>query len=124
MTGLHYIMLGVLILSAAVQFNDPDPWAWILIYLSAAFVTLLAIRQKLHWPLTILVAIISLVWSVYCLTRISGPVSVINIISTVDMKTLDIELAREAGGLIIVLSWMVYLLIRAYQNNATQDVEG
>ncbi len=116
-------MLGVFLLSAAVQFNDPDPLAWIMIYLSAAFVTLFAILQMLHWPLTILVAIISLAWSVFSLTRITGPVNFMDIISTVGMKTLDIELAREAGGLLIVFAWMVFLLIRAYPDKTGRDVE-
>ena len=59
---LNGLFLVAYSLSVLVQFNDPDPWAWVAIYLAAAIMCLGWYTSRLpRWlPLSLLV--ISLVW--------------------------------------------------------------
>ena len=55
---------AVFLLSAALQFNDPDPGGWIAIYVAAAAACLVAPRARLGWWLAVAVAVVALPWAV------------------------------------------------------------
>lgn len=105
---LNYVMLVAFLLSVAVQFNDPDPWIWMGMYGFAVLVCLLAALGRLHWSVPLSVAGITLVWGIGVATQAEG-VSWIDLTSTLSMKTLEVEQAREAGGLLVVATWMLVL---------------
>ena len=112
--GLNLLMLLMFVFSVVVQYNDPDPWIWMAIYALAA----LACLQELLWkdnPLVVPAAVgaIALVWAISLLPRVLGKVRVSELFAQFEMKgDLMVEVAREAGGLLIIAVWMQAILIR------------
>jgi hypothetical protein len=102
------VMLLMFLLSAAVQFNDPDPLTWIGIYCAAATVCALEIRRRLPLWAPVAIAVISFVWagSLYFRAR-SVPIG--SLFAAWEMKDLRIEEAREMYGLTIVGVWMIVI---------------
>lgn len=112
---LAMIMLPLFILSMAVQYNDPDPIQWMIIYLIPAIYTVLAIRRNNHWtalPLTLIYLLGTLYWMPG--TPIENPA---NLLTDVKMVNLGVEEWREDGGLLICTGWfalqsLMWLLTR------------
>ena len=46
---LNALFLAAYLLSALVQYNDPDPWAWVAIYLATAAVAFGSISTRFPW---------------------------------------------------------------------------
>ncbi|MEZ0607206.1 transmembrane 220 family protein [Fibrella sp. WM1] len=112
---MKYLSLGfalLFIMFAAVQYNDPDPQVWVPIYGFAAVACLLAcigfggrhVPTWFYWLMAV----------VYLGGAISQwPPSFEGfLLNEVGMKTMNIELARESGGLAIcalamaLLAWL------------------
>ena len=112
--GLNLLMLLMFVFSVVVQYNDPDPWLWMAIYALAA----LACLQELLWNdnhlvVPAAVGAIALVWAISLLPRVIGKVRVSELFAQFEMKgDLMVEVAREAGGLLIVAVWMQAIVIR------------
>ena len=110
----HYIIAGLFVVSAAVQYNDPDPWLWILIYGSVALVAIVKTQfpQVNFGPLIITLL---LILTFYAFTFIPSVIDFWNSSNKSDlvgkMKAEDpwIEGAREFGGLIIAVIALSYL---------------
>lgn len=109
LTTFNILFLLVYLLSAAVQYNDPDALLWIAIYLAAAGMCIvqLSSRQARWLPPSLLV--ISLVWIGMLLPSIIGEVSLGEIVESISMKTREVEEAREIGGLLLVVIWAAVL---------------
>ena len=108
----NYVMLAVFILCIAVQYNDPDPGIWMLIYGLAAIVCFLASRNQMHWLLPVLICLIVLVWGLRLAHQIPENFSFNEIIySYWSMKSYGVEIVRELGGLAIILIWMIVLTL-------------
>lgn len=106
------LFLIAFVLSAAVQYNDPDSVRWIVIYGLAAGMCLAQQWRLLHRLLPALMLIGSLVWIAYLLPNIVGQVSWDDIIESVSMKTKAVEEAREIGGLALIAMWSGILVWR------------
>ena len=104
------LFLLAFLLSAAVQYNDPDAMIWIAIYLVAAYMCIARFRKRQpRWlPPTLLV--ISLVWVGTLLPNIIGQVSPAEIVESISMRTHEVEEAREIGGLMLVAIWSGVLI--------------
>lgn len=97
---------------AAVQYNDPDPQLWVPIYGFAAVASLLScvgfrarhIPSWFYWLMAVVYAGAA-IWQ-------WPPAFEGFLLNEVGMKTINIELARESGGLAIcalamgLLAWM------------------
>lgn len=106
---LNGIFFVSFLLSIVVQFNDPDPVRWIIFYSVATFFCVLAmIKVNTFWPGLAALAYLGGVvyympgWSVDTLKLLMEP----------KMSTNDVELAREAIGLLICAVWMIVLTVR------------
>lgn len=106
--------------SGVVQYNDPDPAMWIIFYSFAAFFCVLAaINVNTFWSGIAMLAYCGGVayympgWSVDSAKLLLEP----------KMSTYDVELAREAFGLMICAFWMLCLTIRWVQLRKTIDDE-
>ncbi|WP_341225602.1 transmembrane 220 family protein [uncultured Arcticibacterium sp.] len=91
-----WLSVLIMVLSAIVQLNDPDPFTWIAAYLLVAFLGFRKIRGNTtdsYWA----VAIIYLIWGINQFPPEWEGV----LLDQVGMKTLNIELGRESLGLII-----------------------
>ena len=103
------VFVAVFGLCVAVQFNDPDPAAWIAIYAAAGLVCALlafgAVGKRAVVP-AVVVGAVALVW---LLTLLPSAVSFLQSNKepvNFTMKTGDAEEeeAREAGGLALVVA--------------------
>ena len=112
------LFLVAFVLSALVQYNDPDPLAWMAIYLSAGAMCLLVIWKKhLTWPPPILL-LASLGWVLFLLPSIVGQVSAAEIVESITMKTREVEEAREVGGLLLVAIWASVVMIVRFRETS------
>lgn len=104
------IVFGILfILSAVLQYNDPDPYLWIPIYLFPAFLCFQAAR-KIFYPRIYLVTIVLLgIYALYLLLEPTGVVSWVsehdaeNIVQEMKATKPWIESTREFFGLLIIM---------------------
>jgi len=110
----NIIFCVLFILFAAVQYNDPDPWKWMILYLYTAVLCWLAFRNKFY-PSAYLIGIV--VYAAYALYKIFDQNGLIdwitqhdaeNIAETMKAEKPWIEESREFFGLIILI---VVLLI-------------
>ena len=113
LTILNYSMLAVFLLCVVVQYNDPDPLGWSLIYSAAALNCLFAARWRFHWSMPALVIVVALVAAGTLAPNVIGKVSFGDIFASVRMKSIEVEQAREFGGLFIIATWMTVLLFTA-----------
>ena len=99
------LFLIIYLLSAAVQYNDPDGILWATVYLCAAGMCIAKIRNRMQrWLPPVLLAI-SLVWIGFLVPRIVGQTSLTEVFASISMQTKAVEEAREIGGLLLIALW-------------------
>ncbi len=106
---LNWIMAVVFLLSLIVQYNDPDPLAWMIVYGMATMVCLLFGLRKLHWRWSAGAGLVALVWSLSLFPPLfASPDPIIwkDVFVDAAMKTRTVEYVREIGGLWIIVGWM------------------
>ncbi len=107
--SLALIFALLFVLFAAFQYNDPDPQVWIPIYGFAAIACFMAYARVGQPWFFGLMALIYGVAAVYQWP----PAFEGFLLNEVGMKTVNIELARESGGLAIcamamgLMGWLV-----------------
>lgn len=107
MRFVHAALLAILILFAALQYNDPDWYYWGLVYLLAAAWSLLAVLQPERF----------VTWTV---ARIGAPVSIAlflvgfaSLASYLEPGWIHIEEARESLGYLICAATTAFSLWEA-----------
>jgi hypothetical protein len=109
MKYLSLIFALLFVLFAAVQYNDPDPQIWVPIYAFAAMACIMAYtrvgRPWFFWLMALVYAGAA-IWQ-------WPPAFEGFLLNEMSMKTINIELARESGGLAIcalgmgLMAWLV-----------------
>jgi len=112
MTYLNSFFLVAYLLSALVQYNDPDALPWIAIYLAATGMCVAEYRKKQPSWLPPLLLGFSGLWIVFLLPAIVGQVSFAEIFESISMQTRAVEEAREIGGLGLITLWAAVLTFR------------
>lgn len=104
------LVFGLLfVLFAGFQYNDPDPEVWMSIYGFAAVACFMAYMGVGRWWFFALMSALF----VYAAYRQWPPYFEGFLLDEMGMKTINIELARESGGLAIcavamaVLAWLM-----------------
>lgn len=99
--------------SATLQFNDPDPFQWIAIYLSASMVSAFAAgkKERLPWYLPAAVGIVALVWGLAIASHSLGWGPLRHMFDAWEMKNAAVEENRESIGLFLVVAWMAFLTV-------------
>lgn len=110
--ALNTIFLVVYLLSATVQYNDPDALPWIVIYLLAAGMCALQYRKKRQQLLPRVLLVVCLVWMGSLLPDVMGQASLSEIFASISMQTRAVEEAREIGGLFLIALWAGVLSFR------------
>jgi hypothetical protein len=110
-TVFNAIFLIAFLLSALVQYNDPDALPWILIYLAAAAMCILQTLARCPRWLPVTLLIVSLGWMGALLPAIVGQVSPAEVFESISMRTRAVEEAREIGGLALVAAWSAVLAL-------------
>ena len=101
--------------AAAVQYNDPDPSIWMLLYgvasvLSAGGVVCGSVPMRA----AVTMSIVALVMALIIGSRVYGKAAFPEIFQGWEMKSPTSEALREASGLLIVSIWMVVLSMQAW----------
>lgn len=109
MKVFNLIFCLLFVFSAALQYNDPDPYLWIPIYMYGALLCWLAFRNK-YYPKAYLIGIfIYFVYAIYLFFAKDGVLDWINkhnaedIASTMKAEKPWIEETREFFGLMILI---------------------
>ena len=105
------VFAGLFVLSAAVQYNDPDPVRWMLLYGAAAVVSLLVALGRATWTMAAAVALVALIWAATLAPAVLGTVGMGELVQAWEMKDTRIEEGREMYGLLIVAAWMGVLAV-------------
>ncbi len=111
---LHYTLALLFLLFAAVQYNDPDPIQWMLLYGGVAVHFAMAARGRLYRPAVWLWLVAALLWAANLLPdfinwlRMGEP----SIVSTMKAEKPWVELSREFLGLLIAAAGCGWLLWR------------
>lgn len=106
---LNLIFALLFLISAILQYNDPDPWLWIPIYLFAAFLAWRAFRGILHRQAMIGGILVFGVYAVYLFFTENGVLDWItkheaeNIAASMQATKPWIEDTREFFGLLIII---------------------
>jgi len=117
---IHLIVSILFVIFGLVQYNDPDFFIWIPIYLVVAFVAFAEYR-KMWFPVITLVVVIML--GIWVVTYIPSFIDWIkdgtpSITSSMKAETPYVELVREFGGLLIsFLTTLIYYLIGKKRNH-------
>jgi len=104
------LFLLAFLASAIVQYNDPDAIPWIIVYLTASMLCVLAYGDNPVRLVAGLLLGVSLVWIGMLLPNLGG-VSADEIFASVSMQTRGVEEAREIGGLALVAVWSGVLTV-------------
>jgi len=109
----------VFIVFAALQYNDPDPYIWVPIYLYTAILCWLAFRNKFYPKAYWLGIVVYALYAVYKIFDQNGLLDWIevhhaeNIAETMKAEKPWIEESREFFGLLILIAVLVTDLIYA-----------
>jgi Transmembrane family 220, helix len=104
------IILSILfIIFAVLQYNDPDPFTWIPIYLFAAFLCWRASQGIHHRSLYIIAISIYMIYAIYLVFEKNGVISwasehaAESLVTSMKAEKPWIEETREFGGLLILI---------------------
>jgi hypothetical protein len=111
-------MLVIFIFSVVVQYNDPDPIAWMAIYGAAAVVCGLEIRRRSSWWAPAAILVIALVWGLGLAPHVIGVVPFTEMFSAFEMKDAGVEESREMYGLWIIAAWMAAVAVAAWRRRS------
>ena len=109
----------VFVVFAALQYNDPDPYVWVPIYMYAAVLCWLAFRNKFYPTAYWLGIIVYTAYAVYKIFDRNGLLDWIevhhaeNIAETMKAEKPWIEESREFFGLVILIGVLVIDLVYA-----------
>jgi hypothetical protein len=104
------IIFGLLfLLGAAVQYNDPDPLSWVLVYVAASIASFARAVGRLPRAVPAVVGVCALAWAATLAPEVLSRGAFINMFGAWEMANTGIEISREFWGLIIVAAWMAAL---------------
>lgn len=114
----NIVFIFIFITFAALQYNDPDPYIWIPVYLYAAFLCSLALKNKYSPSLYIVGLNIYALYAIYLFFDKTGVLTWVeehnaeNLVQTMKATKPWIEETREFGGLFIVIIVLVVNMVR------------
>lgn len=127
MKAFSIIFFIVFIIFAGLQYNDPDPYIWMPIYLYGAVLCYLAARKKYYPKAYTLGIALYLIYAVYLFFDKTGVIDwakdheAENIVQTMKATKPWIEETREFFGLLILIA--VLLINFFYSKRKVQDMK-
>jgi hypothetical protein len=115
----NYIFLGLFLLFAALQYNDPDPYLWIPIYLSAAVCCYFAANGRYFRRAYSFGIAGYVIYALFLFVNKDGVMDWMNLhhseslIHTMKAEKPWIEETREFGGLLILILVMTVNYVSA-----------
>jgi hypothetical protein len=108
--AVNSIVAVMFVISAVVQYNDPDPWLWVALYAGAAAACFVSGRFSWSRALAALVAIASFGWATTML-GVLPDLQFADLFKSMQAQTPIIEEGREFLGLMLVGAWTVFLTV-------------
>lgn len=99
---------ALFLFAALLQYNDPDPVAWVAIYLAACMACLVTVLRRTDWALSAAVAAVALGWALTLLPE-AARVPLTQLFAAWEMADQRIEIAREMYGLLIIFAVCAFL---------------
>lgn len=118
MKWLNMTLVVIFIIFAGLQYNDPDPYIWVPIYLLAAFICWRGAKEKYHPVLSLIGISAYAIYAAYLFFDKNGVLSwanehaAENIVQTMKAEKPWIEETREFGGLLIAMGAVAMNYIR------------
>jgi hypothetical protein len=106
LVGANLAFAALFAVSAALQYNDPDPVGWIALYAGAAAAAVAALHARGGWRAALLVAAVAAGWAAILWSDVLGRVEATDLWRKMSEKGGKVEEYREAGGLTIVAGWL------------------
>lgn len=97
--GLNYLFIALLVVSAALQWNDPDPILWVTVYLSGAYICWSNIFGLSHFRLIFLGGY----YVFLTILLLQNFPLVFEGFLQGEKPSIEIEKTRETGGIIIAI---------------------
>jgi hypothetical protein len=125
---LNIIFIIVFIISALLQYNDPDPYLWMPIYLYGAFVCYLAVKGQSRLSLLVVGLVIYSAYAIYLLFDKTGVLNWAiehegeSIVQSMKATKPWIEETREFFGLIILIFAFILNLRMVLKNKPSNLV--
>ena len=110
------LMTGLLLLSALVQWNDPDPFRWIVCYSVTAIITLCSLIRPLPPSIPLIWGLLVLLSSLFVgidFLMSEEQFEWDSFWNVMTMKNEAVELGRELGGLLLVTGWLTVLALNS-----------
>lgn len=106
----NYILAALFVTFAVVQYNDPDPWKWIMLYLFVAGISLMAALDKYNkWVILLGLAIFAVeAFRLYPEFQIWVSDGMPSIVDSMKAESPYIEFVREFLGLILCFAVMIF----------------
>ena len=112
-------MLLAFVFSVIVQFNDPDPYTWVVIYGAAALVCAFELRRLVHPLVPAGIGAMALAWAATIAPRVLGKVPFTAMFAEFEMANVGVEESREMYGLAIIALWMIAVAIAAWRRRSS-----
>lgn len=111
---ISYVIAAIFLLFAAVQYNDPDWYLWIPVYLIIAILVFISIGRKLPLLLLYAVLFLFLVWFLSMMPNFIQWIKadMPDIAGIMKASNPEIELMREFFGVLICIITLVWLVIK------------
>ena len=128
MKALNILFTLIFILFAALQYNDPDPYIWMPVYLYGAVLCWLAFRGR-YYPKAYIAGMV--VYTLYALFKVFDTNGLLdwinqhnaqNIAETMKAEKPWIEETREFFGLMILVAVLLVNLLYAQRKGKKVDV--
>jgi hypothetical protein len=114
---VNWIFVILFVLAAALQYNDPDPYIWIPLYLYGAFLCYQATQKKYNRPLYFVGLAVYISYAIFLFVDTDGVLSWMqeheaeNIVQSMKATKPWIEETREFFGLFLLIIALVMNMI-------------
>ena len=123
-TAANAVMTVMFAASVVVQYNDPDPLPWMLVYGSGAVVAGLEVVRRARVLLAAVVGLVALGWAGSIAPRVLGKVPFGDMFGAFEMKHTGIEESREMYGLLLIAVWMAAVTVAAWRRRDRHGPSG
>lgn len=106
---VRWLLAALLLVAALVQFNDPDPWGWVLLYTAAAVLLARAALGRPSRGISLGLAVVAIAWALWLAPSVLGQVAPGDLFTTREMTGDAVERGREMAGLLLVAAALLGL---------------
>lgn len=102
-----WLMAALFAVCVVLQYNDPDPMRWMVVYGLAMGISMLLPFDRRVAVAGLFVGGLALVWAAVLIYGIWGKVALSDVVGKMSEKGGAVEEEREAGGMLIQGIWLV-----------------